>query len=77
MRVVFLLLFKEIKLIYLISNYKIFLHLPEIKSGADQVYGMGLFVKIVNRSRWFLFLQEVLSWVFEYARCQCQPLLSH
>ena len=48
-------------------DYKYFLHLPEIKSGPDQVSGMGLFVKIVNRSITLLFLLEVPSRMFEYA----------
>ena len=51
MSVVFLLLFKKIDL----YDYKNFLDLPEIKSGPDQVSGMGLFVKIINRSITFLF----------------------
>ena len=54
MSVVFLLLFKKIYKINL-SNYKNFVHLPEIKSGPDQVSGVRLFVKIVNRSITLLF----------------------
>ena len=52
--------------IYL-SNYKNFLHLPEIKSGPEQVSRMGLFIKVVNRSVTLLFLQDVPPSVFEYA----------
>ena len=66
MSVAFLFLFKKNYKIDL-SNYKNFLHLPEIKSGPDQVSGMGLFVRIVHKSITLLFSQEVPFLVFEYA----------
>ena len=66
MSVVFSFLFKKIaKLVYL--NTEIFFYIQEIKSGPDEVSGMGLFVTIVNRSITLLFSQEVPSWELEYA----------
>ena len=67
MSLVFLFLFKK-NYKNDLSNFKNFLHLPAIKSGPGiKCLGMGLFVKIVNRSITLLFSQEVLSLVVGYA----------
>ena len=42
----------------------------------DQVSGLGLFVKIVNRSITLLFLQEVPFLVFEYSSSMSATAIS-